>query len=67
MVRLNDRPDMALDVYRGRKTTTQQLVMCFTSLLANTLKFFVEKNERSFCSAKASQIFSTKILEYLRY
>ena len=22
--RLTDRPDMALDVYRGRKTTTQQ-------------------------------------------
>ena len=25
MVRLTDRPDMTLDVYRGRKTTTQQL------------------------------------------
>ena len=25
MVRSNDRPDMTLDVYRGRKTTTQQL------------------------------------------
>ena len=24
MVRLTDRPDMTLDVYRGRKTTTQQ-------------------------------------------
>ena len=24
MVRLTDRPDMALDVDRGRKTTTQQ-------------------------------------------
>ena len=24
VVRLTDRPDMALDVYRGRKTTTQQ-------------------------------------------
>ena len=23
-VRLTDRPDMTLDVYRGRKTTTQQ-------------------------------------------
>ena len=23
MVRLTDRPDMTLDVYRGRKTTTQ--------------------------------------------
>ena len=24
MVRLTDRPDMTLDVYRGRKTTTEQ-------------------------------------------
>ena len=24
MVRLTDRPDMTLDVYRGRKTTKQQ-------------------------------------------
>ena len=24
VVRLNDRPDMTLDVYRGRKTTKQQ-------------------------------------------
>ena len=29
MVRLTDRPDMTLDVYRGRKTTTQQqLIWC---------------------------------------
>ena len=26
MVRLTDRPDMTLDVYRGRKTTTQQQI-----------------------------------------
>ena len=26
VVRLTDRPDMTLDVYRGRKTTTQQPV-----------------------------------------
>ena len=25
VVRLTDRPNMTLDVYRGRKTTTQQL------------------------------------------
>ena len=24
VIRLTDRPDMTLDVYRGRKTTTQQ-------------------------------------------
>ena len=26
MVRLTDRPDMTLDVYRGRKTTKQQQI-----------------------------------------
>ena len=89
VVRLTDRPDMTLDVYRGRKTTTQQqqlyfigrkvisgpvvqsivtltsslrgqLFKCFTTLYPNTLILFVEKDERSFCSAKASLIFSTK-------
>ena len=28
VVRLTDRPDMTLDVYRGRKTTIQQLDLC---------------------------------------
>ena len=42
-----------------------QLVKCFTTLLLNTLKFFVEKNETSFCTAKASYTFSTKYWEIL--
>ena len=29
VVRLTDRPDMTLDVYRGRKTTNQQINMTF--------------------------------------
>ena len=29
VVRLTDRPDMALDVYRGRKTTMQQQQLSF--------------------------------------
>ena len=28
MVRLTDRPDMTLDVYRGRKTTTTNAYAC---------------------------------------
>ena len=36
-----------------------QLVKCFTTLLLNILIFLL-KNERSFCTAKASHIFSTK-------
>ena len=37
-----------------------QLVKCFTTLQPNTLKFFVQNNERSFCSAKAPHVFSAK-------
>ena len=38
VVRLTDRPDMTLDVYRGRKATMQQIkrffstVVCWTNL-----------------------------------
>ena len=32
VVRLTDRPDMTLDVYRGRKTTIQQQYNLFNSL-----------------------------------
>ena len=32
VVRLTDRPDMTLDVYRGRKTTIQQLGQIWTLL-----------------------------------
>ena len=32
VVRLTDRPDMTLDVYRGRKTTMQQLSSCLSNL-----------------------------------
>ena len=32
VVRLTDNPDMTLDVYRGRKTTTQQQQLSFILL-----------------------------------
>ena len=36
MVRLTDRPDMTLDVYRGRKTTMQQQeAICMLVIMAN--------------------------------
>ena len=41
VVRLTDRPDMTLNVYRGRKTTIQQQ-------LWSTLKEFVPLGEKSF-------------------
>ena len=31
VVRLTDRPDMTLDVYRGRKTTNQQQQACLST------------------------------------
>ena len=35
MVRLTDRPDMILDVYRGRKTTNQQRLDAVRALYSN--------------------------------
>ena len=35
VVRLTDRPDMTLDVYRGRKTTMQQHLVPPRSLIEN--------------------------------
>ena len=46
VVRLTDRPDMTLDVYRGRKTTTQQqeqLRICLPTLaICIDIKQFVK-------------------------
>ena len=38
VVRLTDRPDMTLDVYRGRKTTIQQYYYLTTETIGLTLK-----------------------------
>ena len=50
VVRLTDRPDMTLDVYRGRKTTIQQLSS------ANTLIFRFDfiAHEESTCACVAT-------------
>ena len=39
VVRLTDRPDMTLDVYRGRKTTMQQLYKSAGSVVDNMLDY----------------------------
>ena len=44
-----------------------QLVKCFTTLLLNTLKFFVEKMREAFALQKLLTFFQQKILAYLRY
>ena len=33
VVRLTDRPDMTIDVYRGRKTAIQQQLLCYLGAL----------------------------------
>ena len=49
VVRLTDRPDMTLDVYRGRKTTMQQqqqqLKMKFSKTERSSFAFIQVKNE----------------------
>ena len=42
VVRLTDRPDMTLDVYRGRKTTIQQNQRCVSA--GNRIEFGPGKN-----------------------
>ena len=39
MVRLTDRPDMTLDVYRGRKTTMQQVPLLAKGLITKYCHF----------------------------
>ena len=43
VVRLTDRPDMTLDVYRGRKTTIQQynILKKYCYLILSTVKYEV--------------------------
>ena len=43
VVRLTDRPDMTLDVYRGRKTTIQQVARLPTNQLSLT-KIYMNNN-----------------------
>ena len=44
MVRLTDRPDMTLDAYRGRKTTTQQIKMITDMVnIQHTLKMLTQQ------------------------
>ena len=56
MVRLTDRPDMTLDVYRGRKTTMQQQQQQ-SSAAATTL---YKPNDVSKCSIKGYRNMSEK-------
>ena len=44
-----------------------QLVKCFTTLLQNILKFFVEKMREAFAMQKLLTFFQQKIMAYFRY
>ena len=55
VVRLTDRPDMTLDVYRGRKTTTQQQQQRNVSVLKGNLVVL--------CCLKAPESGQTKIAD----
>ena len=61
VVRLTDRPDMTLDVYRGRKTTIQQfniLYVVFHNVepknagLVDVNGIYIKKDQREFLCAK---------------
>ena len=47
VVRLTDRPDMTLDVYRGRKTTMQQQLATFVTLFCTSLITSKERKKTS--------------------
>ena len=56
VVRLSDHPDMTLDVYRGRKTTTQHKPI----VSKTTAIFFLQKKKKELLPCKGSFIFSAK-------
>ena len=55
VVRLTDRPDMTLDVYRGRKTTIQYNDVRESNTVANTLR---EIGQSTFSYNFISRIYS---------
>ena len=46
VVRLTDRPDMTLDVYRGRKTTMQLQLQAFSSHTYLTFNVYTDIKEK---------------------
>ena len=56
MVRLTDRPDMTLDVFRGRKTTIQQQQQLLTSFLWTNKGKIIFSCLLIFCEYASTQI-----------
>ena len=69
VVRLTDRPDMTLDVYRGRKTTIQQqeqiLMMCRVQEGQLLLLYFRSYFPLIVSDAISSQLHNLNILWYI--
>ena len=56
VVRITDRPDMTLDVYRGHKTTIQQLVDKKSICLINPIALRKAKITYSFGLSECSRV-----------
>ena len=56
MVRLTDRPDMTLDVYRGRKTTMQQSMHLAVRWIVGNSPGSHANNVYSPCSDKLTEV-----------
>ena len=54
VVRLTDRPDMTLDVYRGRKTTMQQQQKqhCFSEKIRLDIRQMIHTKHQALSSSK---------------
>ena len=60
VVRLTDRPDMTLDVYRGRKTTMQQQQqICMRHTLKNKKSVKFQGDMLNFCDFIQVYVFTT--------
>ena len=65
VVRLTDRPDMTLDVYRGRKTTKQQLFAPLRFLLKEYHETRLSLIYLNDPSDRATQLRCVKSLRYI--
>ena len=69
MVRLTDRPDMTLDVYRGRKTTMQrQKKSCaVTRAMAKKAMLTINQSDNDLTDSFIGQSFKNEITKSLSY
>ena len=65
VVRLTDRPDMTLDVYRGRKTTIQQQQLTYMGLFwyGNTIMTISQRTK----NRGAKRHFQQYVLSFLKH